>query len=937
MRIFLLSLIVFLTSLPLSAQTIKGSISDSQTGESLIGVMVYVTNQHKGVVTDVDGNFLLANLSSGQSKIEVRYIGYQSKIIEFEIKKDTTLNIKLDTKSQDLEGVTVVFTVDKGSTAELVRMQTQSAVVMDGMNSEQFKKTPDSKVSDVFKRVSGASIQDNKFVVIRGLGDRYNFGLINGSPLPSSETDRKAFSFDLFPSNMLDNLVIYKTASPDMPGEFSGGVINISTIEPKDKLNSLQIGLGYNTISTFRNFSTYNGGGLDFLGFGSNSRKLPEGLPTTDEWSLLDKSVKAEMATLMNFNWTTKSRIALPVGTLQYSFGKEWKYNKSSKIGLVYALSYQNSEMMNNSIRREFEEQSTGVITKMELKDSVFTKSILNTHLLNFNWRINDKNTIRFKNLYSVSSEDKVNIRNGVREMDNDPRQWEKSTNFWYTQNNLLTNQLNGKHDFDKWKFNWNLGFSDVRRDIPNLRRLVYRKYSLLENDTTEQYVAIVQSNGTIPTAAGNMFWSKSNEQIYSANYDFIVPVKFSKIDNEIKFGGWHQFRQRDFQSRNFGFSQYKPTGSQFNSELLLLGPDQIFSQQNLGLLSDGRGGFKLDEATNVDDSYWASSFLNAGFVMTDTKFGKKIRIIGGLRLESYNQKFNYIEFGSNLEKNIDTTVVDFLPSVNLVYSITKKMKIRAGYSKTVSRPEFRELAPFSFYNFVIDNIISGNTNLERATINNADLRWEFLPGKNQIISLSGFYKQFTNPIELINRTGTSGAPELYYTNVPSVSNFGGEMEVRTNLGFISHNKVLENITVYTNASLISSEVNLDHFIGSGGRRPLQGQSPYIVNCGLFYQTNKKDFTANLSYNVIGPRIFIVGNVQEPSVWENGRNVIDLQLSKTLKDEKIEIKLNIKDILAQDLIYFQDLNGNRKYDFGDNRWQEVNFGQSISLSFKYNF
>jgi TonB-dependent receptor len=935
MKNLLLVLIGFLTYFQLSAQTIKGSISDSQTGESLFGVTVYVTNQQKGTFTDVDGNFVLANLSTGQSKIEVRYIGYQSKVLEFDIKKDTTLNIKLDTKAQELEGVTVVFTVDKGSTTELIRMQSQSAVVLDGVNSEQFKKTPDTKVSDVFKRVSGASIQENKFVVIRGLSDRYNFGLINGSPLPSSETDRKAFSFDLFPSNVLDNLVIYKSASPDLPGEFSGGVINISTIEPKDKIHNLQIGLGYNTISTFRNFSTYDGGGLDFLGFGATSRQLPDGLTPTRDWQLLDKSEKADMAKLMDFNWSTKSRLALPVGTLQYSIGKEWKLSKKSKFGFVYALSYQNSEMMNNSIRREFEEQASGVITKMELKDSVFTKSILNTHLLNLTWRIDDKNTIRFKNLYSVNSEDKVNIRNGVREMDNDPRQWEKSTNFWYTQNNLLTNQLNGKHEFDKWKFNWNLGFSDVRRDIPNLRRLVYRKYSLLENDTTEQYVAIIQSNGTIPTAAGNMFWSKSNEQIYSANYDFIVPVKFSKFENEIKFGGWHQFRTRDFQSRNFGFSQYKPNGSQFNSELLLLGPDQIFSQENLGLLSDGRGGFKLDEATNVDDSYWASSFLNSGFVMTDTKIGKKFRIIGGLRLESYNQKFNYIEFGSNLEKNIDTTVIDFLPSVNLVYSITNKMKLRGGYSKTVSRPEFRELAPFSFYNFVIDNIISGNTNLQRATIDNVDLRLEFFPGSGQIISLSGFYKQFTNPIELINRTGTSGAPELYYTNVPSVSNFGGEMEIRTNLGFISHNKVLDNLTVYTNASLISSEVNLDHFIGSGGRRPLQGQSPYIVNCGLFYQTPKKDFNVNLSYNVIGPRIFIVGNVQEPSVWENGRNVIDLQLTKTFKDDKIELKLNIKDILTQDLVYFQDLNGNRKYDLGDNRWQEINFGQSISLSFRY--
>jgi hypothetical protein len=184
--------------------------------------------------------------------------------------------------------------------------------------------------------------------------------------------------------------------------------------------------------------------------------------------------------------------------------------------------------------------------------------------------------------------------------MDNDPRQWERSTNFWYTQNNLLTQQLYGTHEIKKTKLNWNLGFSDVKRDIPNLRRLVYRKYSLLEDDTTQQWTAIIQQNGTIPTAAGNMFWSKSSEKIYSANYDWSIPFTFNKIENEFKIGGWHQYRTRDFSSRNLGFSQYKPTGSTFNSNLLLLGPDEIFSQQNMGLLENGQGGFKLDEATNV-------------------------------------------------------------------------------------------------------------------------------------------------------------------------------------------------------------------------------------------------------------------------------------------------------------------------------------------------
>jgi len=935
MRNFLLIIIVLLTSLQLNEQTINGSISDSQTGESLIGVTVYVTNQQKGSITDVDGIFVLSNLSTGQSKIEVRYIGYQTKVLEFDIKKDTTINIKLETKIQELEGVVVTFTIDKGSTQELLRMQSKSAVVMDGVNSEQFKKTPDSKVSDIFKRVSGATIQDNKFVVIRGLNDRYNFGLINGSPLPSSETDRRAFSFDIFPSNMLDNLIIYKTASPDLPGEFAGGVINLSTLDTKDKINTLSVGLGCNTISTFRNFSTYNGSNLDFLGFGSGFRSLPDGLPQTDAYQLLHKDEKSELSKKMDWNWSTERRTSLPIGNIQWNIGKEWKLKSESKFGLIYALSYQNNESINNSVRRDFEEQSTGVVQKMELKDSIFTKTILNSHLLNFSWKINSNHSIKFKNLYSVNSEDKVNIRNGVREMDNDPRQWEKSTNFWYTQNNLLTSQLIGKHEFNKWKLNWNISASDVRRDIPNLRRIVYRKYSLLETDTTEQYAAVIQSNGTIPTASGNMFWSKSNEQIWSANYDFTIPVKVSKIESELKLGGWHQFRQRDFQSRNFGFSQYKPNGSNFNSQLLLLGSDEIFSQQNMGLLSDGTGGFKLDEATNVDDSYNANSFLNAGYLMSDIKFSEKWRLVGGLRMESYNQKFNYIEFGTNNPITIDTTVIDFLPSANLIWSVTNKMKVRVGYSKTVSRPEFRELAPFSFYNFILDNIVSGNTNLQRATINNYDLRWEYLPGSGQIISVSGFYKTFKNPIELINRTGTSGAPELYFANVEKVENIGGELEIRTNLEFIT--KKLKDLSIYTNASIINSKVNLDHFVGSGGTRPLQGQSPYIANFGMFYQNEKNNFNINLSYNLIGSRIYIVGNVQEPSVWEKGRNVLDLQFVKTLKDDKIELKLNIKDILAQDLIFFQDLNGNRKYDSVDNKWQKVNFGQTISLSFRYKF
>jgi TonB-dependent receptor len=830
-------------------------------------------------------------------------------------KKDTIRNV---------EGVTVTFKINKESTTELVKLQRNSVTSVDGINAETFKRTPDSKVSDVFKRVSGISVVDNKFVVVRGLNDRYNFALLNGLPLPSSESDKRSFSFDIFPSNMIDNLMVMKTASPDLPGEFAGGIIDINTSEPKNEnTHTIQIGGSHNTIATFRNFKTYD----------VESRGLPN-INGTIDFQNLSKQERSEVAKLMDFTWSTKDRLALPNPSIQYTLSRNIKLKKKQTLSFILTYNYQNNFNYNNIVRREFEEQATGVVKKMELNDSVFTQSVLNSGMLNLVYKINENNTIKFKNIYSVNSEDKVNVRNGVRELDSDPRQWEKSTNFWYTQNNFLTNQLLGIHTIKENKFNWSVGYSNVKRDIPNLRRVVYRKYSLNEDDPTEQYVAVVQQNGTIPTAAGNMFWSESDEKIISARYDLTIP--FKEV-NSIKIGGWNQFRMKDFQSRNFGFSQYKPNGSTFNSNLLLLPMDQIFSIENMGLLSNGQGGFKLDEATKVDDSYNANSLLNSFYTMVDYKLDKW-RFTGGIRLESYNQNFNYIEFGSNLNRNIDTTVIDLLPSVNIIYNFNKKMKLRGSISQTVSRPEFRELAPFNFYNFILDNITSGNPYLKRTKITNFDIRYEVYPGSGQIISLSGFYKNFDNPIETINRTGTSGAPELYFSNIDRSQSFGGELEFRFKLGFLSkveNHKLWDQLTLYSNVSLIKSVVNMDEVIGAGGNRPLQGQSPYIINSGLFYTNKKEDFNVTLSYNVIGPRIYIVGNQQEPSVWENGRNVIDFQLAKSYK--KFEIKLNIKDILAQKLIYFQDLNGNQKYDTEDNRWQEITFGQTVSLSVRYKF
>lgn len=928
---------------------LAGKISDSENGETIPGVKITIEGQSKGAMTDLDGGFLIT-LRPGLYTLSVSYPSYQTqKISDLTITLGDTLIllVKLEKEVKEVSSVTVKGQVNKESNENIIKMQRNSATVVDGISQESIKKSPDSKASDVLKRVSGASVQDNKFVVVRGLSDRYNYAWINGASLPSSESDKKAFSFDIFPSNMLDNLVIMKSATPDMPGEFAGGVIDINTTEPKSKpIHAIQIGGGFNTLTTFQEFRGSDRSFLDAIGFGANSRSLPKQIPNTLTFDSADKDEKALLAKQMGFKWSPLSRKALPNGSLQYSLGKTYKIDGSeSEFGFIFAYNYQKT--LNNNIyyRRDFEEQAAGVVKKMELMDSVFNQSILHSAMLNIVWKINAKNKISFKNLYSINSEDKINIRSGARELDNDPRQWEKSTNFWYTQNNLFSTQIYGNHELKKGKINWNSGLSSVQREIPNLRRIVYRKYALNENNTDINfgdtlYAAVIQNNGTIPTAAGNMFWSNSSEQTLSFKYDYSIPWNFEKIKTEWKVGGMHQYRDRVFESRNFGFSQYKPSGSSFNSSLLLLPANQIFSNQNLGLLQNGQGGFKLDEASNVDDSYQASALLNAGFGMIDIKYGERLRVVGGARLESYRQKFSYVEFGSNLQKNIDSTVNDLLPSINVIWSPTQKINIRASYYKTVSRPEFRELAPFTFYNFVQDNILSGNPQLKRAVIHNADLRFEWFPGGGQVFSISGFYKTFSNPIELINRTGTSGAPELYYANVAGATNYGSELEYRIKLGIFdkkTDSSFLDATTIYTNLALIRSVVDVSEVLGSGGNRPLQGQSPYIVNAGISFAPLNSTWSFNLSYNLIGQRIYIVGNVQEPHVWENGRNVIDFQIAKSFT-EKWEVKLNARDLLAQRLVYFQDLNGNQKFDSKtDNNWQEIQFGQTISLSVKYNF
>ena len=929
-------LFIGLTNL-LLAQTgkISGKIIDATTGETLPGATVLIEGTFKGASADFDGNFRLNNVTVGTHTLVISYITYETKKIAGVKVKDndiTVLNLTLDqSTSATMNVVEVQAEMNKENTNTLLVLQKNSSTVSDGISSEAIKKTPDRSTSDVIKRISGATIQDNKFAIIRGMSDRYNSAFINGAPLPSSESDKKAFSFDIFPASILDNITILKTATPDMSGEFAGGVININTKSiPEKNSQSISIGAGYNPQTTFKNFTTYKGGKTDWLGVDDGTRAIPGAYPNPAFTT--DKNQQIADAKLFNYDWTLQNKKALPNMNFQYMLANVGKVFKKN-FGSLFALTYNSTSSTMYTTRRDFNEQGTNYpVDKLsEYKDTTYSNVVLASALWNLSYKIHPNHQFGFKNLYSINTEDRVITRKGSTDLG--ANTWENSSVRWFTQNKIYSGQFNGDHYIEKvkLKIKWVAGYSNINRETPNLRRMTRAKNTPSENDPAP-YAAVIGNQGVSPSSCGSMLWQKTNESMKSIKYDISKSFVIGKSKHELQIGGSHIFRERVFNARLLGYNFYTNGSKIFkNDSLLTLDDANIFNSVNIGIVNGpGKrdGGFLMTEATTPLDSYNASSMLHAGYVMNDSRlFENKLRFIYGARLESYNQKLSTIIYGQ--PGTTDTTVIDILPSINCVYSVTDKINIRLAYFNTVARPEFRELAPFIFQDFNTTYQMSGNPSLKRSKIDNYDIRLEWFPGAGQIVSVSGFYKKINNAIEQILDQGSAKA--ITFANSKSATNIGAELEYRFKLSTLfrtDSSKFLSNTTFFSNFAYIYSRVDNTNS-NAGEIRPLQGQSPYIINAGFQYLDSDKGWGVSISYNLIGRSIFIVGAASEPSIWENPRHVLDIQLSKTFK-QKFELKFNIRDLLAQNQIRYQDINGNGKLDKGSEQQN-----QNLSHSYQY--
>jgi len=904
---------------------LTGKITDQKTGEALIGASILVEGTQKGAATNVNGEYIISDVPAGAHSVLVRYVGYQNKqISDIEIKagQPTILNIIMaEAATQQLAAVTVKATFRQESANALYSQQKNSTRVSDGISAESIRRSPDRNTGEVLKRVSGTSIQDGKFVVVRGLGDRYNTTMLNNAVLPSSEPDRKAFSFDVIPSSLVDNIVISKTATPDLPGDFAGGAVQITTKDfPEVKVVSLQLGVYGNTQTTFKDFKQGTTGSLDFLGgYDNGSRELPSTWKKLNKSDYLSYSASQQVTVAQQFKNTyglRKQFSGYPGQNLQLVVGNTKTLSDDSKFGYIASVNYSNNIEKFNRERDAYTVADGQPIYNLDDELYNFTNTV--GALLNLSY--SHKNSkYSLKNLYNNVFTNNYAERSGAYVEGGDITNV-RAAQTDVTRNGLISTVFEGQHFLPTSKINidYNLSYGYSYRKQPDQRIL---EQFQRPSDSQNWYVSLSNFNQAAIQNAGRLY-SDLGENIYGGKVNVSIPYKlFKQTNNKFKFGYLTQLRDRDYSIETLG---YAIAGGANGRNIYLtngLTVDNIFSNTNLAQYSIG-----IFPINGYNINYNGKVYLNAGYLMTENKLSDDLRLIAGARVERFEQTIQ--QPGAKQQKYLNT---DVLPSVNLIYALNAKSNLRIAGSQTVARPELRELAQFSYYDFVTDFNVVGNPNLKRTLITNADIRYEFFPAAGQIMSVSGFYKHFDNAIERTN----DGNRTFSFANAKSAYDFGAELEFRRRLDILGSQAYLKNLTFYVNASYIKSRVTVAN---SNPNRPLQGQSPYLLNGGLQYVGSTNGLVLNLLYNKIGERIAYVGENSGRDIYENPRDLLDFQVGKRIIKNKAEIKLNISDIFAQPIRLYTNYDNKKVYNASvDKNFQSTKPGRNISLQFVYNF
>jgi hypothetical protein len=890
------------------AGTIEGTVKDGKTGDALIGATVKVVGPNLGASTDLDGKFSIGDVPAGTYSLRVMYTGYSQKIVTGVIVMadgTTPLPIDLEPMAQDqgdamrIDDIYVTAERVTNTNAAILSERLRSAVIGDGISAEQIRLSPDGTSSDALKRVTGLWVVDDKFVFVRGVTDRYNSTTLNGVSVTGTDTDadKKSFSFDLVPASLIANTVVAKTATPDLPGDFSGGLVQVNTLGlPPDFLLAATAEVGHDEVSSRQGILDAPGGDDDWKGKDDGSRALPSGLEGV------------ELAQALPNTWGTSDDTSRRNGTYGLAVGDRYSLG-GGDIGFIASGTYKAGNKVEEFHQAPLGGGEGGAYPIFWFDGTRYRTRMLMGALLNVSYQPTPLHRISVENNYSRSAEDKVSQSAGFFESSGDTNHVQLIE---WDQRDLYLGQVAGDHQLPfarDLKLDWHVAYSDSKAEEPD------RKYAGYERDPRGRY--ILKENYRT--------WSDLAEDTFAWNIDAELPLG----DGMVKTGFLQSKRER-----SFDIEAYVTDASKLDRQhrtLVLLPIDEIFAAENYGT-----GKFLFHPYSPFTGVYDGTHDLNATYGMLDMPFrlaGQSFRFAGGARIEDSDQIV--ISPKAADDPTLQTAQIketDVLPSANVTYQVTRESNIRLGYYKSVNRPEFREMANVGYLDFDRNQGVIGNPDLERAIIDNYDVRVEWFPQIGEVLAVSYFYKKLTDAIE----EQLLPAPDRYvrtWFNSPEGKNVGFEIEARKSLGFAWSG--LENLVLQGNYTRVDSEVEYtETYTDAQGNpvyetktRTLQGQAPYTVNAGLVYSVPDIGLSMSFLFNRFGRRLDAVGDTRDEDVYEEPRSVYDVALTEQFTDW-IRLKFTVKDIAADDVVH--------TYGNTGSPWESIKVGTTYAISLSFN-
>ena len=898
--------------LPTWAQQIKGVVIDKNSKETLIGAVITAvesngktdrkqeTASDLKAITNIDGNFQLDGLKKDKTyTLYINYVGYKTLKIDGVQTKDANQTIALLPDEQQLKEVTVTAVERRNTDAAMIQVAKNSPVIVSNVSAQEISRTQDTNAGEVIRRVPGVSLIDDKFVMVRGLSQRYNNVWMNGGAVPSSEADSRAFSFDIIPSSQIDNLTIVKSPTAEYPADYSGGFIIVNTKEiPAENSFNIAVGGNWNTSSAFKDFSYSKGSGTDFLGFDSGMRNLNGGINAqlNPQLDANGKTIGDYATSLLgngfNNDWLVKSKKPLGDLKLAASLNHRWMLGGRT-LGMLAALNYTNEyrtyENMENNLYGIYDATNDKPNYLRHSVDNQYNNNVRLGAMLNFTFLSKDGNhKYQLKNIFNQLATSRYTWREGVSAQSN----LERSAEYYYRSRTVYNGQLTGKHTFTSDALDWSIGYAYANRHLPDRRRY-------LIDDALESGVYALSTGNDISRE-----WTQLDEHILSLGINDKHHFKFGNFEPDLQVGAYGEYRSREYQTRNFIYN-WNVSANNMPSDFRHSDiPTLLSNEANMGY-----DKLYLLEEKQMRNNYRGHNTLGAGYLAMSLPFGK-LGIHAGVRFEHNDMEL--ISNSRDYEKSESSRhykTDDVFPSLNTTYKISDQHQVRLSYGRSINRPEFREVSSSVYYDFDLASNVQGNTELKNCYVDNLDLRYEWYPSRGELISLAVFYKHFDSPIEW-TYTVAGGTDLIYsYKNAKSANNYGVELDIRKNLDFIG----LKDFSWSFNGALIKSKVQFE----KGAKeedRPMQGQSPYLINTGIFYKNEPLKMDIALLYNRIGKRIIGVGrsegstgddsNSRVPHSYEMPRNTIDLSLAKKF-GKHLELKLNVRDLLAEKIYYKQ--------------------------------